>query len=510
MAEGGRSFLRRPWSWFIGGIFFGIAQLIYAAWFVSHKNLYHYLTVTTQLAGMFGTLERVFNLRVITREITLSNGDTVIPLKPDIHWFVWALILFSFLIAAYLERDYRGWVRYNWKYILLAFFGGMVFSYGTRLAAGCTLNHMFGGFSVMTIASMFVLLGILIGALPTFYLVSKYFGPYIKPWEYKGSYPEYLEMAKKFDLKGDYLVHDPRYRWYKNPLHILLLLGIIGMAIITLYYGIIGQIDGITLKHGLQAKDMWYVVASVLAAIFVAFGVVKAGLGSVCGEICPEASLIIDKQSKQLADMKLPTFTMVTFRSMQPFIGVLTIMLITGFGGFVAWANGATLYHKTGLYLPHLGHIIGGILLGAGAVMILGCEFRTYVRVGVGFLNSLAAFIGFYFGYWPFALLYEQHLKFFESTRFFDKYFLFQLIDGSQELGYTPLRGIAYIAWLLLLLGLLIFAVYRGAKNLDVSPKDILLKSPVELYVELVKRNVSKVMRFVEEASEKREIAIPA
>lgn len=48
--------------------------------------------------------------------------------------------------------------------------------------------------------------------------------------------------------------------------------------------------------------------------------------------------------------------------------------------------------------------MLGGPLLGIGAVLMIGCEVRTYARLGLGYSTALAALPGFYLGYLPYTL----------------------------------------------------------------------------------------------------------
>lgn len=62
------------------------------------------------------------------------------------------------LIVVLLEREPRIWAKYSTKLLLTSFVGGMLFSYGTRLAGGCTLNHLLGGVPMMNIHSTVTLI----------------------------------------------------------------------------------------------------------------------------------------------------------------------------------------------------------------------------------------------------------------------------------------------------------------------------------------------------------------
>jgi len=49
----------------------------------------------------------------------------------------------------------------------------------------------------------------------------------------------------------------------------------------------------------------------------------------------------------------------------------------------------------------HIGHLLAAPCLAIGSVFMIGCEIRSYGRVGLGYLTGIVGFIGFYLGYSP-------------------------------------------------------------------------------------------------------------
>jgi uncharacterized membrane protein YedE/YeeE len=106
-----------------------------------------FIVVTTGMAQMFAVSEE-----------TLFGIDWVARVYgPGVHWTILAALLGARLVAG-MEGESRRWVKYNWKMLVLAFIDGLLFSFGTRLAAGCTTHHFIGGIPAMSIASSVVLL----------------------------------------------------------------------------------------------------------------------------------------------------------------------------------------------------------------------------------------------------------------------------------------------------------------------------------------------------------------
>jgi len=60
--------------------------------------------------------------------------------EPGIHWTIIGALLGARLVGLG-EGKVRSWVRYDKRMLGLAFVGDLLFSFGTRLAAGCTTHH---------------------------------------------------------------------------------------------------------------------------------------------------------------------------------------------------------------------------------------------------------------------------------------------------------------------------------------------------------------------------------
>ena len=108
-------------------------------------------------------------------EVFLSGGKTNLyglVFQPDVWWPIIGMILGGTLVGL-MEGEFRSWVKYNKKMLLLSFIGGIVFSYGTRLAGGCTLYHLLGGIPLMQIDSLVVVVVMSLSGILTFFLLTK-------------------------------------------------------------------------------------------------------------------------------------------------------------------------------------------------------------------------------------------------------------------------------------------------------------------------------------------------
>jgi hypothetical protein len=119
---------------------------------------------------------------------------------------------------------------------------------------------------------------------------------------------------------------------------------------------------------------------------------------------------------------------------------------------------------------------IGGFLLGGGAVLMVGCEIRSYMRLGLGYLNTWVGFMGFAIGYLPFTLYYKEHKAFLADTVMVDSYYWPQLFTDS----HAGQVGIA-IAFFFVLIGALYLTIKKGAKNTGVEFNDVIMSNTEEL-----------------------------
>ena len=155
------------WPFWLGGLFVGISEILF------YHRYDMFIVVTTGFAQMYATSEHyIMGLDWVGRVY-----------QPGIHWVIIGAVLGARLVAI-LEGESRGWVRYSWRMLVLAFIGGLLFSFGTRIAGGCTTHHFIGGLPSMSIASWVVLLS----GIPFAFLAFK-----IALWAGQGGYFRHQE-----------------------------------------------------------------------------------------------------------------------------------------------------------------------------------------------------------------------------------------------------------------------------------------------------------------------------
>ena len=108
---------------------------------------------------------------------------------------------------------------------------------------------------------------------------------------------------------------------------------------------------------------------------------------------------------------------------------------------------------------------------------MIGCEVRTYARLGLGYATALMALPGFFIGYMPYTLFKEQ----IDAVMFGQGLTEYITIPewGAYTLGGTEVQWA--IGYSLFLIGILVFSFEYGRRFLGVSLRDDLRKNTDEL-----------------------------
>ncbi len=336
--------------------------------------------------------------------------------EPGIHWTIIAALLGARLVAV-IEGESRGWVKYNWKMLVLAFIGGLLFSFGTRLAAGCTTHHFMGGIPSMSIASWVVLLSGIPFAFIAFLIAMKAgLGGYFKHQETLTTVRAHLNNPVN-PQPG----YDPNYKPWRSGLRwVLNGFLILAIFVMPLWFGLTGWISG-SVNHIGWTEVLWMAIPGLL----LGFGIAKTGFGTECSVMAPEATF-----TKEEFYLKggVPQCTYRMFRGMLPLQGFMVSVVVFNLFIMVWWLTGqGTVPNASGDAGLYWGHILGGPLLAMGAVFMIGCEVRTYARLGLGYSTALVALPGFYIGYLPYT-----------------RYTLGRLRRGPDPVHHHPRMGLLY------------------------------------------------------------------
>jgi uncharacterized membrane protein YedE/YeeE len=457
------------------------------------------ITVTTDLGKMFRWLEVWINhLFGFTSEL---YGKYAVDWVMSVTW--WAFIpwigtailgmIIGWFLVVLFEKQNRLWVKYSGRLLLVAFIGWMFFSYGTRLAGGCTLNHLLGWVPMMNIHSLVAIVFMSMWGLTGFWLMTKLgLAKYFK-------HQEDLDYVKAQYKKGtnDWATYDPNYRPWKNPmvwLGLTFLLAFVWFATL----GMISNPEFLQHMKGDSIKDFGksfadkgisYVIITLLAWIIAGFAMAKSGFGTECALISAEASSMIRRDEKKWNKLGLPNVTRTLFKGLLPLQWVAAMWVIVSvfvlitiyFLGMKHWFTDPTKYKfYLTAWVP-----IGWFFLGFGAVLLIGCEIRSYMRLGMLYLNTLIWFIGFAVWYLPFTLFYSEHKEFLSSS--IVPYLKQNEIFTIPELVTSNPTGQVVVAtlWTLMLIGLLTWTIRAGKRYMGVKKgSEFLTKNTEEIHKE--------------------------
>lgn len=493
--------LTGQWSFFWAGITFGVAQIIYmlGLWIQNVQAgkdvLLKPITVTTDLGKMFRGMEVAFydlfalpDFQLYGKAIdgVASSGGAFIP---GVGWPIVGMIIGGWLVAR-SERESREWAYYPWHVLAISFAGGALFSYGTRLAGGCTLNHLLGGIPLLNIHSFITVFFMAIGGGVAFYILSKVnMAPYFKHQETK-SYVMNADAGESATWREGY---QPRKRfiyWFS----LIFSVAFVGVAV---FGGLFNPESLQHLKNGELAdfsksighKGLYYVALTLIAGIIGGYGMAKSGFGTECSLVAAEAGNMMKNNDSKYAKMGVPKITRTLMRSYLPLIGIFASWVVMLGFIMLAWLffDAGPGFAGSLKYQTTVGNLIGGLFLGAGAVMLVGCEIRSYMRIGMGYLNTWVGFMGFAVGYLPFTIFYDGHKAFLNNTLMIESYKWYDLFAPGNEVAHKVILG---GWWVVLLLGL-VFFIRLGAKSTGASTGSLMHKNTEDLQVEIDKGGVA-------------------
>ncbi len=501
-----KKLLTKQWSFVWAGVVFGIAQLFYfvgtmwPAWVSGKTPKVKPMTVTTDLGKMFRGVEvwlsntfgfadpQIYgHVKEVAGDVVNGGGAFV----PGIGWIIFGMMVGGW-IAGKLEGDTRTWVKYSKKMLLVSFIGGIIFSYGTRLAGGCTLNHLLGGVPMMSIHSLVAIVFMTMGGLSAFFLMGKL--GLAQNFKHQNTL-SYSKAAYERGDKSESVNYDPNYKPTKRPIFWIGLLFLVVFFGVAVYGGLFSpdyfnHVKGekiVSFNKGIDHKGIFYVIITLFAGIIAGFGMAKSGFGTECALVSVEAGAMIKKDEDKFTRWGLPRITKTLFKGLLPIQGVTAAWIITLGGIILFWGilgydhgfSGSVKYQLTA------GVPIGGFLLGAGAVLLVGCEIRSYMRLGLGYLNTWVGFMGFAIGYLPFALFYDEHKAFLKNTVMVEKYFWPELITDNHT-GQVIIAFLFFVG----LIFLFRYLVKKGAKDTNTSSASIMNKNTEELQFEIEKLSI--------------------
>ena len=461
--------LKKQWPFWVSGVFVGVAEIM--NYVVMEKPI----GLTTGLVEMTAAFEQ----RVAPNLDWWSRAY-----DPNVHWIIIGVVIGAWLVAR-AEGESRGWIKYPPRELILAFLGGFVFSFGTRLAHGCTTHHFLGGLPSMSTASLLYLTTILPAGFLTFYLMSKMkIGHVFKGQENRTTSEHGLKAGGKMALDGLACEASKGYRPNRDWLRIAILtfmFAFFGNAIIGSF--LYGTEDGIYgWNYAISAIGWTMAIWFLLIGIVAGIGMAKTGFGTECAFMTPEISMGLEhKENFFETQWRIPGSTRVMFRSMSPFTAIFIEILLLWGAIMIGWQ-----FFDIKLPLgmnPTWVLLLGAACQGFGSVAMIGCEIRTYMRLGLGYMTAVAAFPGFLLGYLPYTLYQDFWENLAHDTT------ITKVKHVPDIFGHDPviqaLVGLAYgalVAWLLY------WSIKRGMRLTGFSFKEMMTTANDDLTVKYFTR----------------------
>ena len=488
----GKPLLKRQWPWWIAGLLTGLAEVINYAFIPLGHPKHKFIGVTSGMARMYAAFE------------TTLFGGSLIATKPDyqpsIQWVIIGAMIAA-MVFAWLEGEWRTWVKYPKPMLFLTVLGGALFAWGTRVAGGCTLHHLMGGFAAFNLKSYVVMGSATVGALVAFIIfrklqLSQYFKSQDTKW--------YVAQMNKLGW-ADGLTYSE-----KNPYPGLttILLGFLALFFVVILYNAVAGNDFAVTAFGidphktkmakamLTAAHLPNILLLLLIGALLGTAVAKTGFGTECGLINPELGREVHTGEAHAARRWGMPFSLRTvFGSMQPFGALSLHLAITATAMWIGftffgimeghhWANpdfasqyvGPEFHHVSAAGLKDIREkpslpmdIFGGLLLGLGTVFMIGCEFRNYGRTGLLYLTGLLIWPAFYLGYLPYTLARDFWDPLMGNFPYAPTTFVPALIAPKSP----TLQSVIYLAYILFWAYMFWWAAKKGAAFLGIRPTEI-------------------------------------
>lgn len=461
--------LRKQWPFWISGVFVGVAEIM--NYLVLHKPI----GLTTGLVEMTAAFEQ-----------TVAPGTDwwSRAYDPNVHWIIIGVVIGAWLVAR-AEGESRGWIKYPVKELVLAFIGGFVFSFGTRLAAGCTTHHFLGGLPSMSTASLLYLTAILPAGFLTFYLMSVMrIGHVFKGQENRATSQLGQKQGGKLALDGlaceasrDY---NPNRDWLRISI-LIFMFAFFGNAIVGSF--IYGTEDGLFgWNYAISVIGWGMAIWLLLVGIVAGVGMAKTGFGTECAFMTPEVSMGLEHKENFFENQwKIPGTTRVMFRSMSPFTAIFIEILMLWGAIMIGWQ-----FFDIKLPLgmnPSWVLLLGAACQGFGSVAMIGCEIRTYMRLGLGYMTAVAAFPGFLLGYLPYTLYTDFWVDLARDTT------ITRVKHVPDIFGHDPtVQALVGLAYGLLVAWLLYWSIKRGMRLTGFSFKDLMTNANDDLTIKYFDR----------------------
>ena len=394
------------------------------------------------------------------------------------------MVLGAWLVAR-AERESRGWIKYPARELVLAFVGGFVFSFGTRLAHGCTTHHFLGGLPSMSTASLLYLTTILPAGFITFYLMTTMgIGHVFKGQENRATSEYGCTKGGKMGLDGMACEasrnYNPRRDWLRISILVLMFAFFMNAIAGSFIYGTEDGLFG--WNYAISSIGWGLAIWLLLVGIVAGVGMAKTGFGTECAFMTPEISMGMEhKENFFEKKWLIPASTRVMFRSMSPFTAIFIEILMLWGAIMIGWQ-----FFDIKLPLgmnPTWVLLLGAACQGFGSVAMIGCEIRTYMRLGLGYMTAVAAFPGFLLGYLPYTLNVDFWEDLARDTT------ISKIKHVPDLFSHDPvIQALVGLAYGVLVAGLLVWSIKRGMRLTGFSFRDLMTHANDELTIKYFDR----------------------
>ena len=339
----------------------------------------------------------------------------------------------------------------------------------------------------MSTASLLYLVAILPAGFFTFYLMAKMgIGHVFKGQENRSTSEYGATHGGKMALDGLAYEASKNYNPKRDWLRISILIfmfAFFGNAIVgSFVYGTNDGLYGWNYAISVIGWGMmlWFLLIGIVAGV----GMAKTGFGTECAFMTPEISMGLEHKENFFEKVwKIPGSTRFMFRSMSPFTAIFIEILLLWAAIMIGWQ-----FFDIKLPLgmnPTWVLLLGAVFQGFGSVAMIGCEIRTYMRLGMGYMTAIAAFPGFLLGYLPYTLYQDFWEDLARDTT------ISRIKHVPDMFGHDPMiQAVVSLAYGLLVAWLLYWSIKRGMRLTGFSFKDLMSNSNDDLTMKYFDQSV--------------------
>lgn len=402
-----------PRLFIVGGLAVGAAE---AAYYLGEKSP---LNISFALADAAAAVEKSASAGHI------FNDAFVPQVNPVFLGIVAGALLVS---LATIRRRRR--TLYPFRVLLLAFLGGFLAGLGTVLAQGDMLFHLVGGVALLQTSSLFMA----VFSIPFVFLAVEVLTALGAAGFFRVN--QQFETAggsgNEARIAGDKPEgHHSSETKPKNGRAFMLLAGSLPLAILVLL--------------ALYTRAGGFGLLPLGAGLIAGAGLAVSGFGVEWSLLVPDCAASSPDYLRKLGLSRGSAALLSGFEPVRAWLIAVAMLSLTALIVSISGGMSADAMRPLSAGAPfHLGQVAGAPLLAIGSVLMIGCDFRTYARLGMGYPTAAAALPGLLLGFLPGALWQGRLSSWMSSNVIAQSSWLPGLI--------SPLQAVRLVIWLLFLL----------------------------------------------------------